>query len=221
MLVLVASLWSGANANNVAVTADRLASAQQAILVLHDSVHTLHAQVMHDLALVDSAPQMILPVSGQVTSEFSRSRLHPLLGIFRHHEGVDLAAPAGTQIVAPALGTVTFVGWRLGDGLTVELAHNGGVSTLYAHCQRTLVHVGDRVHAGQPIATVGSSGLATASHLHFEVALNGTPVDPLMYLALDRDSTTVLAARLRNADASAARTRPASAGDESVDQPRR
>lgn len=213
---LVAMLWSGANANNVVVNADRLADAERMILVLHDSVHSLHAQVMHDLALVDSAPEMILPVSGEVTSEFSRSRLHPLLGIFREHDGVDLAAPTGTPIVAPALATVTYVGWRLGDGLTVQLAHNGGVTTLFAHCSRIFVQVGQRVHAGQTIAAVGSTGLATASHLHFEVSMHGVPFDPLKYLTLQRDSATVLAERTHPAE-----HQPTEEPAASVDQPRR
>jgi len=140
---------------------------------------------------------MIMPVPGQVTSGFSRSRLHPLLQIFRPHHGIDLSAPAGTRIVAPAPATVTFVGWRLGDGLTIELAHNGGVTTLYGHCHTTLVRVGQHVRPGDPIGTVGSSGLATGPHVHFEVMVRGTPIDPLRYLSASHDSTTAVAERLR------------------------
>ena len=130
-----------------------------------------------------------MPVAaGQITSTFKSSRLHPILDIFRAHKGVDLAANRGTRIVAPAAGRVISVGWRLGYGLTVELAHTGEVVTLYAHCNAALVKVGDRVAAGATIATVGSSGLATGPHVHFEVHSRGRSVDPIRFLAQSRDS---------------------------------
>lgn len=199
-VVAAAGIWAAADANTVVTTADQLAAEQRTVLVLHDSVHALRAQVLADAAMVDSAPEMIMPVVGQVTSRFTRSRFHPLLQIFRPHRGVDLSAPAGTPIVAPALGTVSFVGARFGDGLTVEVTHNGGVMTRFAHCQRILVKVGQRVRAGQRIALVGSSGITTGPHVHFEVLVRGTPVDPLRYLAETHDSATAVAERLRNED---------------------
>lgn len=192
--IAAAGIWSGANARSVVLTADQLASARRTILTLNDSVRTLRTQVLYDAGMVDSAPAMIMPVAGELTSRFARSRFHPLLHFFRPHEGIDLSAPAGTTIVSPAVATVTFVGWRLGDGLTVELSHTGGVSTLYAHCRTTLVKVGQRIPAGFPIATVGSSGLATGPHVHFEVMVKGVPMDPLKFLA-SRDSTPVYVAR--------------------------
>ncbi|HEY4216655.1 MAG TPA: M23 family metallopeptidase [Gemmatimonadaceae bacterium] len=195
--LISSSIWAVENAHTVVIATDELAYAQSMVLTLHDSVHTLRTRVLADSAQVDSAPDMIMPVSGQITSKFSRSRLQPLLQIFRPHQGIDLSAPAGTTIVAPAPATVSFVGWRLGDGLTIELAHNGGVTTLFGHCRKTLVHVGEKVRAGDPIGTVGSSGLATGPHVHFEVQVHGTPVDPLRYLAATHDSTTAVAERLR------------------------
>lgn len=198
--LIASSIWAVENAHTVVVTSDELAYAQTMVLALHDSVHTLRTRVLADSAQADSAPDMIMPVSGHVTSGFSRSRLHPLLQIFRPHEGIDLSAPAGTRIVAPAPATVTFVGWQIGDGLTIKLAHNGGVTTLYGHCRTTLVHVGDKVRSGDPIGTVGSSGLATGPHLHFEVQVHGTPIDPLRYLSASHDSTTAVAERLRAAE---------------------
>ena len=89
----------------------------------------------------------------------------------------------GTRIVAPASGHVTSVGWRLGYGLTLELAHSGGVVTRYAHLRSAIVHRGDSVTIGQGIAAVGASGLATAPHLHFEVLVHGNNVDPIKFLA--------------------------------------
>jgi len=200
VVIAVAAIWAAADASSLAATADQLAAEQRLILVMHDSVHALRAQVLADAAMVDSAPEMIMPVAGRVTSRFTRSRFHPLLQIFRPHRGVDLSAPAGTPIVAPALGTVSFVGSRFGDGLTVELTHNGGVMTRFAHCQAVLVRVGQRVRAGQTIALVGSSGITTGPHVHFEVLVRGTPVDPLRYLAETHDSATAVAERLRSQD---------------------
>jgi murein DD-endopeptidase MepM/ murein hydrolase activator NlpD len=144
----------------------------------------------HDEAgLSAPAPGVVLPVIGEITSRFTRSRLHPLLNVFRPHLGVDLSAPRGTNNTAPAAGKVTYVGRTFGDGLMVSLDHGGGVVTRYAHCQKALVKVGDEVVAGSVIATVGSSGLATGPHVHFEVVVNGKPVDPLAYLVSAHDST--------------------------------
>ncbi|MEO6877877.1 MAG: M23 family metallopeptidase [Gemmatimonadaceae bacterium] len=195
--LIASTIWATENARTVVVTTEQLAYAQSMVLSLHDSVHVLRTRVLADAAQIDSAPDMIMPVPGHVTSGFSRSRLHPLLQIFRPHQGIDLSAPAGTRIVAPAPGTVTFVGWKMGDGLTIELAHNGGVTTLYGHCRTTLVHVGQHMRPGDPIGTVGSSGLATGPHVHFEVMVRGTPIDPLRYLSASHDSTTAVAERLR------------------------
>ena len=89
---------------------------------------------------------------------------------------------------AAAPGRVKYVGYRIGFGLTVEIQHTGDVVTRYAHCQQVFVHVGDPVSANQAIAAVGSSGLATGPHLHFEVITRGESVDPIKYLAQSRDS---------------------------------
>ena len=122
-----------------------------------------------------------LPVIGAIASRFSRSRRHPLLHVIRPHLGVDVAAPRGTQITAPAPGRVTFVGRKFGFGLVVEMEHGSGVVTRYAHCGSALVSEGTRVEHGTPIATVGTSGLSTGPHLHYEVLVNGRQVDPLRY----------------------------------------
>lgn len=125
------------------------------------------------------AAGVVLPVDGRITSLFARSRTHPILRIRRPHRGLDIAAPSGTTIAAPAAGRVTKVGREIGYGLVVHLDHGGGVTTRYAHCRSTLVTVGQRVEAGAPIATVGRTGLATAPHLHYEVRVRGQAVDPL------------------------------------------
>jgi murein DD-endopeptidase MepM/ murein hydrolase activator NlpD len=122
-----------------------------------------------------------LPVAGTISSDFSSARHHPMLGIIRAHTGVDITAPPGSRISAPAAGRVTFVGWRLALGLLIEIEHPNGVMTRYGHCRVVLVRTGDRVTRGEMIATVGSSGLTTGPHLHYEVWSHGTPVDPVHF----------------------------------------
>ena len=122
-----------------------------------------------------------LPVIGRLASGFSRSRRHPVLRIRRPHLGVDVAAPRGTHVTAPASGTVSFVGRKFGFGLVVEMEHGSGVRTRYAHLSASMVSVGDEVAKGTLIATVGSSGITTGPHLHYEVLVNGRQVDPLRY----------------------------------------
>jgi murein DD-endopeptidase MepM/ murein hydrolase activator NlpD len=94
---------------------------------------------------------------------------------------VDVAAPRGTHIVAPAAGKVTFVGRKFGFGIVVEMDHGSGVRTRYAHLSAAMVHAGDDVAKGTFIATVGSTGITTGPHLHYEVLVNGRQVDPLRY----------------------------------------
>lgn len=188
LLVASAATYTGETTNLAASTADRLAESQQTVLGLLDSVKYLGALAARAAKLPPK--DMIMPVSGYITSGFNSSRLHPILDVFRAHKGVDLAANAGTQIVAPAAGRVKSVGWRFGYGLTVELLHSGDVVTLYAHCQKAFVRVGDVISKGDVIAAVGSSGLATGPHVHFEVITHGQSVDPIKFLAASRDSAT-------------------------------
>ena len=190
-LIAVAATWTGETSNVAAFTADRLAESQRTVVSLLDSVQVLGALAAGAKAARLPPRDMIMPVAGVISSGFSASRFHPLLAIFRAHKGVDVSAPAGTPIVAPAAGSVSYVGWRFGYGLTVEVEHSGGVMTRYAHCRMSRVHVGDHVSPGQVIATVGSSGLATGPHVHFEVIARGNSVDPIKFLALSRDPVAV------------------------------
>jgi murein DD-endopeptidase MepM/ murein hydrolase activator NlpD len=129
-----------------------------------------------------SATPSIMPTTGWLSSEFSRARFHPILHLTRPHEGIDLAAPYGTPVVAPAAGTVERVTEQTGYGNVLEIDHGNGVETKYAHLSRILVHVGQKVTRGQPIAAVGNTGLSTGPHLHYEVHVNGKVVDPLTYV---------------------------------------
>lgn len=116
----------------------------------------------------------------RISSRFSRSRFHPILRTYRMHAGTDYAASAGTPVMAAGDGTVTQAGWSGGYGLLVELRHRNGVTTRYGHL-RALgrgVTPGARVSQGETIGYVGSTGLATAAHLHYEFRVNGAPQDP-------------------------------------------
>lgn len=124
---------------------------------------------------------VVLPVSGRISSRFARSRRHPILGIWRSHDGLDIGAPHGTPIRAPAGGRVMRVERQLGYGLVVEVSHGSGVRTRYAHLSSSRVTVGQRVAAGAIIAAVGSSGLSSGPHLHYEVIVRGSRVDPARY----------------------------------------
>lgn len=124
----------------------------------------------------------IMPTAGWLSSAFSRSRFHPILHIARPHEGIDVSAPMGAPIVAPAAGVVTMVTVQNGYGNVLEIDHGGGIVTKYAHCSRIVVRVGQHVKRGQVIANVGNTGLSTGPHLHYEIHVDGKVVNPLTYV---------------------------------------
>ena len=127
----------------------------------------------------------IMPTAGWLTSQFSRARKHPILHITRPHEGIDVTAPMGAPIIAPASGVVTKVARETGYGNVLEIDHGNGIVTRYAHCSRIDVRQGQRVTRGQRIAAVGKTGLSTGPHLHYEIHVNGKVVDPLTYVLPD------------------------------------
>jgi len=125
--------------------------------------------------------QLIVPADGPVTSLFGW-RFHPILGYERFHAGIDFGAEYGSLIRAADSGQVIFAGWYGGYGYAVILDHGNGLTTLYSHASDLYVLEGEAVQQGQGIAAVGSTGLSTGPHLHFEVRQNGEPVDPLAFL---------------------------------------
>ena len=129
-----------------------------------------------------AATPSIMPTNGWLSSAFSAMRMHPILHIARPHEGIDVTAPMGSPIEAPAAGVVTEAGWESGYGNTVTIDHGYGIVTKYAHASKLLVRAGEHVSRGERIALVGNTGLATGPHLHYEVHVNGRPVDPLKYV---------------------------------------
>ncbi len=129
-------------------------------------------------AVREAENRYIWPVHGRLTSYFGRRNLG--MGTAAFHRGIDVAAPTGTPIVAARSGTVTFAGWSTrGYGNLVRIRHAGGAETWYAHASRILVSVGQYVNQGERIALVGSTGLSTGPHLHFELHVGGSAIDPL------------------------------------------
>ncbi len=125
--------------------------------------------------------KMLKPTDGPITSNFG-SRFHPVLGYSRFHAGTDFGAATGTPIRAAETGIVIFAGWYGGYGNAVILDHGDNITTLYGHASRLYASEGDTVRKGETIAAIGSTGLSTGPHLHFEVRRAGEPVDPLNYL---------------------------------------
>ncbi|MGH3666181.1 MAG: peptidoglycan DD-metalloendopeptidase family protein, partial [Egibacteraceae bacterium] len=124
---------------------------------------------------------LVRPVAGVITSGFG-PRVHPVTGERRGHEGLDIAAASGTQVGAAGAGTVTHAGSAGGYGFLVTVDHGGGLSTRYGHLSRIGVTVGERLRVGQSLGAVGSTGLSTGPHLHFEVRARGVPQDPARWL---------------------------------------
>jgi hypothetical protein len=131
------------------------------------------------------ATPSMLPTRGRISSPFAPERVDPIVHVARPHEGMDVAAPAGSEIEAAAAGVVTEVGWVSGYGNLVAIDHGYGFVTRYAHCSRILVVRGQHVTRGQPIELVGSTGESTGPHVHYEVRLNGRPVDPKNFVLPD------------------------------------
>ena len=126
-----------------------------------------------------STGKYIWPTSGTVTSKFG---YRYIFGSYSFHSGIDIANRKGTDIVAADGGKVTYAGWMEGYGYLVVITHDNGAKTYYGHCSKILVSVGKRVYQGEHIAEMGSTGRSTGVHLHFEIRINGSPVNPLKYI---------------------------------------
>ncbi|AVZ31324.1 peptidoglycan DD-metalloendopeptidase family protein [Nodularia spumigena CS-584] len=131
--------------------------------------------------LIRGSGILAFPSNARTSSAFGW-RIHPILGYRRFHSGLDFAASYGSKIRAADSGNVIFAGWYGGYGRTVIIDHGQDKTTLYAHASELYVSEGQSVERGQAIASVGSTGLSTGPHLHFEVRRNGTPVNPADYL---------------------------------------
>lgn len=123
----------------------------------------------------------IWPVKGWMTSGFGR-RISPFTGEPAMHRGIDISAPENTPLVAPANGVVVRAGWDGGLGNAIRIDHGYGYATMYGHLAKINVHVGQRVKRGQVIGLVGTTGLSTGPHLHYEVVVNLVPTNPLRHI---------------------------------------
>src|SRR5712664_2431376 len=151
----------------LAARADVDALARRANILVR-SLNEAYDSLSKNRALMAATPS-IMPTKGWLTSAFMRERIHPILHLARPHEGID----------------VTEVRWEEGYGNIVTMDHGFGLVTRFAHCSKILVVRGQRVKRGQVIARVGSTGLSTGPHLHYEVWVNRKPVDPMKYVMPD------------------------------------
>ena len=131
-----------------------------------------------DASGAERSAGLMAPASGRVTSGFGMRR-HPILRFARFHAGIDLGAGYGTPVVAAADGQVAAAGWNGGYGRQVQVAHGDGIVTTYSHMSGIAASPGEPVRQGQVIGYVGSTGMSTGPHLHFEVRMNGRAVDPM------------------------------------------
>jgi murein DD-endopeptidase MepM/ murein hydrolase activator NlpD len=171
---------TGASRRSAEIRVDLGALIRRANLLASSFKEAADSLALHTARL--AATPSIMPTQGWLSSAFSSMRTHPILHMARPHEGIDVSAPMGSPIEAPAAGIVSDAGWETGYGNTITIDHGFGIVTKFAHASKLLVKNGQRVARGQRIALVGNSGLATGPHLHYEVHVNGRPVDPLKYV---------------------------------------
>jgi len=153
------------------------------ISVIEPEKRTSPEELERQLRLWDAAPKG-WPLSGRITSTFG---YRVFRGKRDFHTGIDIAVWYRTPVAATADGVVIAAGWQSGYGWSVEIQHAEGWSTLYGHLSRYLVDVGDHVKRGQIIGLSGSSGNSTGPHLHYEIRLNGVPIDPWRYATAQLD----------------------------------
>jgi len=144
------------------------------------SIHDLDEYLLDKRSFLASLPTL-LPTQGWITSYFG-PRESPYSGKVKMHEGLDVGARIGNPIVAPADGIVTYSGTKPGFGVVVQIDHGYGLETVYAHNNSAAVKKGETVKRGSYIAQVGNTGYSTGPHLHYEIRINGTAVDPLYFI---------------------------------------
>jgi len=169
------------NSDIASAKADQAAKEKEAARIQNEIKKLLEAQNPNSKLTYSSG--MIWPCPGYktLTSYFGR-RFHPVLKIYRSHNGIDIAAPSGANIIAAASGEVITSEYSSSYGNYIVINHGSGVTTLYAHMSVRGVSVGAKVSQGQSIGKVGSTGISTGPHLHFEVSVNGTRQDPQSYV---------------------------------------
>ncbi|MCE9625954.1 MAG: M23 family metallopeptidase [Deltaproteobacteria bacterium] len=146
-----------------------------------DSAPNFYMEDANDLTpSLEAAVPSVMPCAGIITSDYGWRRLSRSRG--RMHLGVDIAAPYGSPVLAPADGKVAFVGHKNGYGLTVIIDHGGNLTTLFAHNSEAFVSEGESIKKGQEISRIGMSGHSTGPHVHYEVRIDGNAVNPSKFL---------------------------------------
>ncbi|WP_408096209.1 M23 family metallopeptidase [Peredibacter sp. HCB2-198] len=153
---------------------------REVVSTIETNIHALDQYLLDKESFLNSTPT-ILPADGWITSYFGQ-RMSPWAGRLKMHEGLDVGAPYGTAVHAPADGIVTFSGEKAGFGKFVQIDHGYGIETIYAHNQSLNVRAGQKVKRGALLAGVGNTGHSTGPHLHYEVRVNGIAVDPLYFI---------------------------------------
>jgi len=153
---------------------------------LESRVFQLKDMAMEQNLFLSSMPTA-WPVRGYIGSAFG-FRPDPVSGNREFHEGLDICAPIGTQVQAPADGVVVFAGAQRGFGYTIVVSHKYGITTRYAHLSSFAVRVGQRIRKSDILGYVGNTGKSTGAHLHFEVLMENKPVNPLRFLTENSNS---------------------------------
>jgi murein DD-endopeptidase MepM/ murein hydrolase activator NlpD len=161
-----------------------------------DKLGVLDSLLMDDRLARKTIPTTMPVAMGYYSSNYGY-RLDPITGRNTFHTGVDLIAPHGTPVMAAAGGVVSAVSFVPEYGNTVDVDHDNGLTSRYAHLHRSLVKVGDVVLKGQNIALVGSTGRSTGPHLHFEVREKGIPLNPNKFLSLGKNDSMYINASNR------------------------
>lgn len=147
---------------------------------LETNINLLDQNLLDKVSFLKSTPT-IWPTRGWVTSYFG-IRKSEFSGEKKMHEGIDIGAPIGSKIISTADGMITFAGAKPGFGYYVQIDHGYGLETIFAHASSLVVKKGDKIKRGEILARIGSTGLSTGPHVHYEVRVNGTPVDPMHYI---------------------------------------
>ncbi|MDD3093372.1 MAG: M23 family metallopeptidase [Clostridia bacterium] len=176
-------------ANNVAKFAEDAANIAEALEILLETNENTKSELVDFTNAANILSEYLISVptywptkSTYIASAFGM-RNHPILNQYKQHTGVDIGGLWGDEIYAAATGTVLSVRYeQSGYGYWLRIKHSESITTLYAHCSKILVKAGDTVEKGQVIAYVGSTGLATGPHLHFEIRVNDIPINPTLFI---------------------------------------
>lgn len=183
---LLTKQWSDLARRSFALSTDyakfdfKYAQVKDIVSTIENNIHELDQYLLDKDSFLNSTPT-ILPADGWITSYFGQ-RMSPWAGRLKMHEGLDVGAPHGTPIHAPADGIVTYSGEKAGFGKFVQLDHGYGIETIYAHNSALHVRPGQKIKRGHLLAALGNTGHSTGPHLHYEVRVNGIAVDPLYFI---------------------------------------